>query len=586
MVDALESGATALALDSRAACLLTRSGISFSVADDWLNVDDSRRLLDAAREFGSTWYAPARWMFEARGVCLPELDEPIMHGFWLEYALQFMLTQAFLRAGVTRLSFFCPSGNSASIHRSAADTYGSYWRSTEHAHLIATEAWRAPASASKAPAVRLLGRAGAKAVRTARGIGSLRSMSRSRRLPPTDVVVLLGDEEAHRLERLVSEVTERRGAPLVCVLEPDIGTAAARSRAWKIAVLPAPAGRIHVSRGPFHAALDAARASASGAPYAAALSACPFHFSYYAEQRWPRFGAALDGWSELWATVRPKVIVRSSLSDPRYTVATAAARASEVTVIAAPHASFYVPDPKAADAFLCGFPLQRAALQLAGVPANAVPPCRIYPDQEATASRAQVNDQLRVLVLTNAVSEDRPGRAIADHTIGHRAQLTALNAIRAAMRQLHPRLDVRFRCHPLHGDVDLLEAADKAFPARVVDPRTPLLDAAAQAHLVLAVNYVGSAIRELAHAGLPLVQLRTSPLLSEAAYSPFGYLLRSGLTTVASEEDLTALLGRILTDGQHLEALRVATATFASAHLRGFDQPVSELLVHDPRDSS
>ncbi len=93
--------------------------------------------------------------------------------------------------------------------------------------------------------------------------------------------------------------------------------------------------------------------------------------------------------------------------------------------------------------------------------------------------------------------------------ISLQAQLNALKVLAAAPADLTERLDLYIKVHPFYQDLEIVAAAGKDLLKRVLPPKADLHELISEASLVVAVNYVGSALVHVLRAGRPLLYLLT-----------------------------------------------------------------------------
>lgn len=575
-------GATVLALDSAAAGAVHAAGIPFTLSDDWLDAAARRRMLEITGACADGWYEPARAQFTVDGVCWPAMDVVMMSGFWQEYCLQLCLAEAITSHGVEQLTFFRPAGQRPSFFRSPADTFGAFWEAALGETLKLTVLRPASsASSGRSLATRAVG----KARRTVEALrhGSLRPASPD--VVEGALVLAVGEDEGARFAPVVRELVESGQRVAGVVLEPDAATAANRGRRWGIPVLPGPALRDSATAERFTGALATAREAAAGQPWQIALEACDFHFSHYASVRWPQQVSSLRGWESLWKEHRPAAVLVSSLDDARSQLPAVAARRSGVRSVTLPHAAFYVktrPDV-ASDWLLYHFPLQRKAFLATGAPDAKLQPARPAGTRGPADVPAPTHGRrpTRLLALVNPVSEDHPGRAISDQTVGHRDQVTAFRALLEPPAELTALVQVDIKTHPLYPDSDLLEAAGNGVAERVLAPEADLRSALQECSIVIGVNYLGSALRDAAFSGRPLIHLWTSPLLAEDGQHPLAPLVASAATVVRDAEHLWREVARLLNDDAARAAAVAHVTAFASRELKPVEAPALLAVLAD-----
>jgi hypothetical protein len=584
-----DAGATVLALDSSAAGAVHTAGLPFTLSDDWLDTAARRRMLEITAACSNGWYQPAREQFTVDGVCWPAIDAVMMSGFWQEYCLQLCLAEVMTAGGVEQLTFFRPAGRRPSFFRSPADTFGAFWEAALGDALELTVLRpSARASAERSQATRAM----AKARRSLEALrhGSLRPASRE--VVEGALVLAVGEDEGARFAPVVRELTESGQHVAAVVLEPDAATAANRGRRWGIPVVPGPALTDSGSADQFAGALAAARAAAAGHPWQTALEACNFHFSHYAGVRWPQQVSSLRGWEALWQEHRPAVVLVSSLDDARSQLPAVAAQRSGVRSVTLPHAAFYVKirPHVASDWLLYHFPLQQKAFLASGAPSRQLRPVRPpapppLTDEAVAPCGATRHGRHRVLALINPVSEEHPGRAISDSAVGHRDQLRALGALLDPPPDLAERVDVLIKTHPLYPDGELLRAAGLGVAtASVLPPLSDLQSALEPCSLVIGINYVGSALRDAALSGKPLIHFWTSPLLSEDGPNPYARLLLPSGHVAHDKRALWQEVRRLLADEEALSAAREQATAFARTELVAVPRPtLRALLVEDGR---
>ena len=570
-------GPTFLAMDSSAIRALQQQEARFQLLDDWFDVDARRWILHQSIELANTWFRAAQDAFTVAGQCWPAVDKHIMFDFWKEVVLQLELAGVVQDRSVDEVYFVERAGSAASVGFGPADTFGECLR-------VALPNARGLVRGARVARPRdgLASRAVRKLVRSVGAWGQLRSS-----LPERGAVIFVASagQESERVTSIVRALShELPGRVMGVTLEPDRGLAARAQQAWGIAVRPGPAFARGISPNVFLAAIELLRETTSDPTVRLALDACPFHFRYYAAERWPRLVGNLRGWLDLWDRLQPACVVTTGPDTAQPQLPGLAARLRGVSSLAVPHGAletrqvgFLGPAIQ-----LATNPLQAEGFVRSGFPADRILRVRgVVSANEYVVDHTPTRDTepRECIALLNPVSYAAEGRGLMNLYVSHSDQAEALFALESLRSSDTGGMKISIKLHPGFPDRALLEAQAPDLVRHVLPLGSDLARELDRHALVIAVNYIGSALFHVASNQKPLILFWTSPLLRDPDVHPYSTLVAQAGTVVTDGAQLRAAVARFFTDEEFAAELRTKVRTFASQWLSDAGQPALSEVV-------
>jgi hypothetical protein len=356
------------------------------------------------------------------------------------------------------------------------------------------------------------------------------------------VVLAVTEEESTRFVEVAKGLKVALGSAVaVVLLEPDLGLAAERERDWGMRVAAGPRARARRSMQQFSHALKRTRTLRAEDVLGSAFDGCEFHFAYYATRRWPNLIDLSASWRRLWASRAPKVVIISTLEDARSQLPARSAAALGIPTVAIPHGASDVKyrGETSAGTVLHVNRLQGDAYRASGVPDHKLRGCRgiVMAHEYPLNSHVQVDPgTTRIVVLVDAVSYAAPGRVLMDSLVMHGDQITALRSVAQKPDDLD--VQVLVKTHPAFPDFEIIRAAAPGLEDRLLPLDSDLVSLLSATDLVVAVNYVGSALFEVARARRPTILFWNSPMFWRRNANPYVQLVKDLGVVVTDPQDL------------------------------------------------
>lgn len=583
-------GYALLALDFSAAARAAAAAVPYTLCDDWVGTASRLSAIENAAIWEREWFEAARQEFTWEGICWPDFDRHAMHWFWLEVAFADLLAEAFGKEGITDLRFFQDEEKRPGVYVSPADIYSAAWEEALRCTREPPDTAQEPGQHEK-PDEPLYRRVFMSARARARRILTLvpqppgpetGAIPAPVSLPKGAIVLAFNVGEAHRFTPIIEELYQGVSCPVAAVtLSHDPTRANAIGAEWPVPVAPGPAlGELDAgSQAKFSQAYSRLVAEGLGEPWHSALRRFEFHFEYYRRERWPTLANGFRAWQELWKEARPQAVLVSSLYDAESQLPAAAARPLGIPTFAIPHgATQLVDDLLASDYVLYGYRIQEMAWQLGGIKSSRVKPCHgIVTENEYPSSpnsELESSGGLRLLGLTNPTGFER--RLLP--TLSLRAQLEALRAVNRPPADIAARINLRIKPHPNNAEFEIFALADRGLERAVVPPNADLRSALQDSDLVVAINYLGSALLHALRLGKPVVLLWVDELFLKAPGTQVD-LFMPGCQLARTPEEFWDVVRKFFTDERFAQAMRLKAQEFCRGNLDDSDYPtISEVI--------
>ncbi len=587
-----QKGYTVLALDSDAMATAVRAGLDYTLLEDWLGPERILRAIDDAALCEIGWYQPAREEFTVDGICWPEFDHVAMMWFWQNVMLAEAFAKAFIGSDGQELKIFGNRFRHAAVFTDPSDVCNAVWKKELGTKVVELKRGR-PFPEN------LLRQIRENAFRRIRGL--LGGSAASAQDTVSDflegsIVFVLGQLEARRFGHIAVDLLKRFPAKVAAVLGGPyqeaaqemtfiLGVPVASGASWPLSprwaffpnLLLSAAGSSLEKR--FRHAYQLAVEASHDKPWDKALRHLRFHFKYYFGHRWPVLHSTTFAfWSNLWSQYRPRAVVVTNVWSSYYLSACVAAKRLGIPTVLAAHGGVQLLPPGienlfAMDHVLYESNLQRSIYSDAGVSDTKLTPCRglIAANEYETQkfSPWSANNKWRVLILLDTTGV---GPNLVP-LISLRAQLDALKILEALPADLTEKLDMYIKVHPFYQDLEILAAAGKDLLKKVLPPKADLHELISEAALVVAVNYVGSALVHVLRAGLPLLYLLTEhePMLKRPDRS-FDFFIEAA-TVVRTADQFWTAVRDFFSDDAATERMCIKSQVFARHHLDSSGAP-------------
>ncbi len=591
-----KAGFTPLVLDSAAMALACEAEVPWRVIEDYVDPEDVSQAQAQAEEGRRTWFEAARDEFTADGVCWPELDTGAMRYVWGNATLALALARSFRSLGIRELRFFRHFSPRAQIGPGKSDICGLLWEAElpgvarpfiTFEQLQAASVFDAAMRALR----RLSNRMRARTVSDVQGPV----------LPAEGLFLVTGPNEAlrfcHSLTRLSGEFPDQMAIALIGPgkYAPPETLEKNPPPVWNALPFPIeswiPSTWVR-ARSAFRKGLSPrffrgylkARAQSTGRAWQRPLEVLRDHFAYYCLYRWPSLhGRNMKFWSDLWARCRPRLILASTVEDPRFRIAIAAGRLHGIPTVGIPHGGVvgtpgYAIKPLT-DSVLYSNGMQKTVFERAGFPSSRMLPCKgLVADHEypvESGDTFETAGKLRVLALTDTTDEGTNVTKL----VGLRAQYTALKALVEPPPDMADRVEVRVKVHPYFHDLAMMAVVGSEVTDKIMPLASDLNTALREADLVVAVNYYGSALIHAFRACKPVVCFLTVHEKLVTSKLNFFDLFTSGTAVAHTPDEFWKALRSFLTDPEFAQALQRRAAAFARRELGDSHYPeITEVL--------
>jgi hypothetical protein len=585
-------GYTLLALDSGAMAAAVAAGLDYTLMEDWLSPESILRGIEDAAACETGWYEPARDEFTVDGICWPEFDHAAMMWFWQNVTLAEAFARVFTDREGRELKIFGNRFRRAAVFNDSSDAFNAIWKHELDAKVV--ELKRGGLFPEN-----LLSQIRENSFRRLRGLLS-RSTGSTQELASTflqgSIVLVLGQLEARRfthiaqnlLERFPGRVAAALGGPYQEVADEMasiLGVPVATGAPWPLAPRwlwfwdsLALSGDSHVEKR-FRRGYRIAFAASRGKTWEKALRYCRFHFKYFFGHRWPVLHSKTFAfWSNLWSRHRPRAVMVTNVWSSYYLSACLAAKRLGVPTLLAAHGGVQLLPPGIENLFrmdrvLYESDLQRSIYAAAGVSDTKLIPCRgLIAENEYETHKLRsysADNKWRVLALLETTGV---GPNLIP-LISLRAQLNALKALAAPPADLSDRLDLHIKVHPFYQDLEIIAAAGGELLDSVLPAKADLHELISEVSLVVAVNYVGSALLHVLRAGRTVLYLLTEhePLLKRPDRR-FDIFMEAA-TVVRTADEFWAAVRDFFSDSAAAERMRLKSQLFARHFLDSNDAP-------------
>jgi len=585
-------GYALLALDSGAMATAAAVGMDYTLMEDWLSPQTILRAIEDAALCETGWYEPARDEFTVDGICWPEVDHVAMMWFWQNVTLAEAFAKAFVDNEGSELKIFGNRFRRPAVFTDPSDAGNAIWK--HELDMKVVELKRGALLPEN-----LLSQIRNNLFRRIRGLLGRSTGSAQDAVSASlegSIVLVLGQLEARRfthvaqnlLERFPGRVAAALGGPYqeaADEMASVLGVPVAIGAPWPLSTrwllfpnsLLSAYGSTLKKR--FQRGYQLALAASRDKPWEKALRYLRFHFKYFVGHRWPVLHSKTFAfWSNLWSRHRPRTVVVTNVWSSYYLSACLAAKRLGIPTVLAAHGGVQLLPPGIENLFqmdhvLYESGLQRSIYEGAGVSDRKLISCRgLIAENEYATDKLRPfsrNNKWRVLALLETTGV---GPNLIP-LISLRAQLNALKALAAPPADLTERLDLYIKVHPFYQDLEIIVAAGGDLLDRVLPPKADLHELISETSLVVAVNYVGSALLHVLRAGRPVLYLLTEhePLLRRPDRR-FDIFMEAA-TVVRTADQFWAAVRDFFSDSAAAERMRLKSQLFARHYLDSDDAP-------------
>ena len=577
-------GYTLLALDASAIGMAATAKAPYTLIDDWLDSEAMFQAKQQAAKCERRWFEAARDEFSSDGICWPEFDREAMYWFWLDVTLASTFAEAFRARGGQDLRFFQHAVRRPALYYYRSDVCSALWK----ADLAGkAKAFELPRKSLRKPLRKpFWNRALRFSWSKVRKIARLTTRRRNTlaiahpSVLAGKVVLAFNPGEFHRFTPIIQQLSESFPRNVAAViLSPSQATANEIAAKWSIPVVcgPSPAPVDPGLQEKFLRGYVKALDGAGGQPWQKPLESLQFHFEYYCKQRWPQLALSFRYWVGLWTQSRPKAVIVSSLEDGESQLPAEAARCCGIPTLSTPHggggarAAVVV----VADYVLYSLSTQKGVYERAGVPIHRLIGCReVVVDNEYTVVSIDTHSKQnswRLLALTNPT-------CWPDHLaprISPGAQLAALRALNNPPPDIAEQLSLRIKAHPNRrwSDSELFSAIGGGIAECVLPLNSELLSVLERTDLVVALNFLGSALLHALRTHKPVIFFWTDPLIGRVEPHVHADLFLPAGTLVRNPEEFWDLVRRFFTDPEVAEQMGLKAVEFCRNNLDDSNYP-------------
>ncbi|MBI9087305.1 MAG: class I SAM-dependent methyltransferase [Desulfobacterales bacterium] len=553
------AGETLLPVNAGAMQKARQDGLPFVLPEDWLGTEATLKARWAADDWEARWFVPAREALSSDGICWPGFDKEALNWYWRDLTLADRMVRACRERDVEKVSLVLNNPLRPALGYGRSDVPGLLIRAALGDRVVVRETGHDPWPAILSPAIALERlRKGRETVSPDRIAGR--------------IVLALNPGEFHRFAPAIEELCQRFvNRVTVIALWPSPAETTALARSCPADVLTpglAPAMDADLGKRFFGGYLQAA-AAADGKDWAEALTLTRFQFEYYCGFRLPVLAVNFRAWSGLWQAHRPAMVITSSLPDSESQLPALAADRAGIPTLSLPHGGFGAREQDChARTVLYNCEPTRQVYVAAGIGEQRLRSCRdvIGENEYPTASQRVLHSRKswRILVLTNPVKFD----ACLFNTTMIGSQMAALEAMTDPPANLAGKVDLMIKTHPSRHDHPLFELAGGGLAEHVLPATVPLADALEQADLVIALNYLGTALIYALQARKPMVFFWNDPLLLRRSHSfRHAHLMLPAGERVETGRDLWQIVEQFFTNPAFAQRLRNRADVFARTHL-------------------
>ena len=560
--------------------------------DDWLSPETILRAIEDAAVCETGWYEPGRDEFTADGICWPEVDHVAMMWFWQNVTLAEAFAKAFADRDGRELKIFGNRFRRPAVFTDPSDACNAIWKLELDSKVV--ELKRGGLFPED-----LFSQIRNNLFRRIRGLLSSSTGSaqgRDSAFIEGSIVLVLGQLEARRFTHVAQDLLHSFPGKVAAVLGGPyqeaademaavLGVPVAIGAPWPLStrwvlfpkLLLSAEGSSLEKR--FQRGYQLALAASRDKPWEKALRYLRFHFKYFLGHRWPvMHSKTFAFWSNLWSQHRPRAVMVTNVWSSYHLSACLAAKRLGIPTVLAAHGGVQLLPTGIGNLFEMDHVLYESSLQHsiyegAGVPDRKLSPCRgLIAENEYETHKLRPyspNKKWPVLALLDTTGV---GPNLAP-LISLRAQLNALKVLAAPPADLTERLDLYIKVHPFYQDLGIIAAAGADLLDRVLPPKADLHELISEASLVIAVNYVGSALLHVLRAGRPVLYLLTEhePLLKrpDRRFDIF----MDAATVVRTADQFWAAVRDFFSDSAAAERMCMKSQFFARQYLDSNDAP-------------
>ena len=312
-----------------------------------------------------------------------------------------------------------------------------------------------------------------------------------------------------------------------------------------------------------------------------------FQMRHYARGRLPRLVGAYRGWKRVIRETSPSSVIVSSLGNLESQLPAIAARESGVRSFSIPHGGVCLVDfQQQADVICCPNIPQALAWRDAGYDGKKVMLCRNivaeheYPHASASARRDlecsydEVADrELSIVILTSAMTP-YVNRILPSLSIRGNAQTAQL--LWAIPSDLLDIIKLKLKPHPGVPETELFSKNAQSSQIEIVAKDVNLRVILEEADIVVAKNYVGTALIHAVQLCKPVILLWPDLILGEDGrdqLSPIAYYWRDCGMLVRDREAFWPLIRKMTVNKDELLRVAEHTASWGKKNLDDSDLP-------------
>ena len=579
-------GYALLALDSDAMAAATQAGLNYTLMDDWVKADKILRAVEDAAACETGWYEPARDEFTVDGICWPEIDHVAMMWFWQNAMMAEEFGKAFVDRRDRELKVFGHRLPRPAVFTDPSDVCNVFWKKELPGKTVEVHrSWRLPKG--------IVQEFRRKASRRIRGLVG-RSVAPK---PDQDliflegsVVLVLGQLEARRFAHVVTDMRRHLPEKAAAVLGGPykeaademaaiLGIPAATGATWPLSprwlMVESLFSRTDTAaiEDRFWRGYDIALLESPGTLWEKALHSLKFHFKYYLGHRWPILHTkSFEFWLSLWSMHRPKAVIVTNAWTSYYLSACLAAKRLGIPTFLAAHGGVQLLPPNLGKLFVMDHVLyegrlQRSTYTRTGLAADKLTECRgliaenEYEQKKFNPWSSDNKWRLLALLETTGVGPNLVP------LISLSAQLQALRILASPPADLNNRLDLALKVHPYYSDLGMIAAAGEDLIKKLLPTASDLHGLIDQSHLVVAVNYVGSALVHAFRAGRPVIYLLTENESMQKRRDRHFNLFTDGTTTVQTADQFWTAVREYFTDAEAAERMSFKAKEFTRRNL-------------------
>ncbi len=587
-----------LAIDVQAFSFALRQSLRCMLIEDWISLDKQSSIAEQANELNKTWYFNDIEKLTIDGICLPEVDRNSLHWFWQEILLTKYLFKVLHEAGYKKI--LCTSGRNKrkSIGHSPADVYPSVLVSMASDSTIKVNVlcfFNSILSLLKSiKCIKMLFR---KLKYILYRVNQIDLLNYNKLTHYNSHILSCASFEIFRFSSIVQEfhsicfdslkvvgLAGVRGKEFQQIYKKITKKHLRKNKKLYLKTFDGP--KLIKKYDTAHISMAAEKALNNTLFDLGLHNINPlfFQIKYYAYTRLPFLINSYFSWVKWCSDFSPISVTVSSLEYTESQLPALAAKRTGIRTFSIPHGGFSPANLlQQANYICCSSKLQALVWEDVGIESSRIYKCRgLVAKEEYPSFPVERNDELKlvsILVLCDPITP-LTHRLLPRRSI--REQVKTIQEIINIPDDMKTHVSIKVKTHPGYPETELFRLGVEGNDVSIVDKNADLHELLNSSDLVVAMNYLGTALIHAVKSGKPIIlywpNLNAMSFDRSELKSQTHYWQNCGLL-VKERQDFWPLVQKLIHDEQYYEKARINTLNWYQKYIQDDDLPTLAEII-------